>query len=151
MSGSAMSRSASFDGLLFEHGLQRVDLVTAREGEEALIRRGAMGEIGFQYALDRARRLVGFDVVKNLAAALGIRPKAAADVNVVALDLIAVLVDLHLDAEQADVADVMLRAGVGAAGEMDVERAVERNAGFAPLRDVVGVLLGVGHGEPATG
>ncbi len=52
---------------------------------------------------------------------------------------------------QADVADVMLRAGIRAAGEMDVERAVELHARFAPVRDLLGVTLGVGQSEPAAG
>ena len=48
--------------------------------------------------------------------------------QVVALDLIAIVVHRHLGADQADVADVMLRAGMVAAGEMDVDRRIEREA-----------------------
>ncbi len=110
-----------------------------------------MAEIGFQHALDRLRRILGFDVVINLAAAGGVRAETAADMDVIALDLIAVFRHLHLGADEADVADVMLRAGIRAAGEMDVERAVELHAGFAPVRDLLGMALGVGQSEPAAG
>src|SRR5579862_9927028 len=92
-----------------------------------------MGEIGLEHAFDGFRRVLGFDVVENLAAAHGVGAEAAADMDVIALDLIAVLVDLDLHAEKANVADVMLRAGIGAAGKMDVDRAVDLDAGFAPV------------------
>ncbi len=58
-----------------------------------------MAEIGFQHALDRLRRILGFDVVINLAAAGGVRAEAAADDDVIALDLIAVLGHLDLGAD----------------------------------------------------
>src|SRR3990172_3661890 len=45
----------------------------------------------------------------------------------------------------------MLRAGMMAAGEMDIDRRVERNAGLTPGRDLIGVALGVGGSEFATG
>ena len=45
----------------------------------------------------------------------------------------------------------MLRAGMMAAGQMDVDRRVERNARLAPARDLLGVTLGVGGGELAAG
>src|SRR5580704_1477033 len=125
--------------------------MTAGEGQKAFVRRGAVAQIGLEHALDRLRRIIGFDVVKNLAAAGGVGAKTAADVDVIALDLIAVLGHLHLGANEADVADVMLRAGIRAAGEMDVERAVELHAGFAPVRDLLGMALGVGQSEPAAG
>ena len=55
------------------------------------------------------------------------RPRrAAADVDVIALDH--VLAASTLVAEQADVADVVLGAGVRAAGEVDVDRLIERDA-----------------------
>ena len=71
------------------------------------------------------RRVFGFDVAIKLAAERGIRAETAADKDVIALDLIAVLGHLHLAADQADIADVMLRAGMRAAGQMDIDRRVE--------------------------
>ena len=43
----------------------------------------------------------------------------------------------------------MLGAGVVAAGQVDVDRPVELDARLAPARDLLGVALGVGGGEPA--
>ena len=59
--------------------------------------------------------------------------------------------DLHLGAEQADVAHVVLGAGVRAAGEVDVHRLVERHARVEPAHELDGVALGVGAGELAIG
>ena len=47
--------------------------------------------------------------------------EAAADVNVVAF----AFVGADPGAQQADVAHVVLRAGVGASGEMDIDRQIE--------------------------
>src|ERR1700722_1567198 len=110
-----------------------------------------MAEIGLEHALHRLRRVLGFEVVIDLATASRVGAETAADDNVIALDLIAVLGHLDFRADEADVADVMLRAGIRAAGEMDVERAVELHAGFAPVRDLIGMALGVGQSEPAAG
>src|SRR3990170_367388 len=43
----------------------------------------------------------------------------------------------------------MLRAGMMAAGEMDIDRLIDRDALLAPCGDCLGVPLGVGGGEPA--
>src|SRR6185437_6748518 len=103
-------------------------------------------------ALDRGGRVLGLHVMKNFAAAAGVRPKSAADVNVVALDLVAVLGDLDLGAKEADVADIVLGAGVRAAGEVNVHWRIELlQPGLAPARDVFGVALGVGQREAAAG
>ncbi len=93
--------AASSSAIAFE----RVDLVAAREGEEALLRRRAMREIGLEHALDRARRVLRLDVAIELAAERRLRAEAAADQHVIALDRIGVLVHLHLAGEQADLAD----------------------------------------------
>ena len=97
------------------------------------------------------RRVVGLDVAKQLARQRRVRAEAAADQDVIALDGVAVLRDRHLAGDQADVADVVLRAGMMAAGEMDVHRRVELDARLAPARDLLGMALGVGGGEPAAG
>src|SRR6185312_3635429 len=133
----------SCGGIRVDHALERVDLVPPRKAEEALVRRGAMREIGLEDAFDRARRLVGRDVAVERAADRGVRPEAAADQHVIALDRISLLFRLHLAGEQTYFADRVLRAGVMTSGEMDVDGRVERDAAFAPGRDVLGVLLGV--------
>ena len=64
----------------------------------------------------------------QLAADPGVLGEPAADDDVVALDRVAVLADRDLGADQADVADVVLGAGMVAAGQVDVDRHVERRA-----------------------
>src|SRR6266446_1135399 len=144
MRESAGLSSASFDGLLLEQGFERVDLMTACEGQECLLRRGAIREVGLERALDGLRRVLSFDVAVELAAKRGIGAEAAANVDVVALDRVALFRHLHLGAEKPDVSDVMLGAGVGAPGEMDVDRTVELHSRLAPAGDLLGMALGVG-------
>ena len=45
----------------------------------------------------------------------------------------------------------MLRAGMVTAGQMDIDRRVERDARLAPARDLFGMAFGVGGGEFAAG
>ncbi len=73
--------------------------------------------------------------------------EAAAGENVIALDRVAVVVHRHARADEADVADVMLRAGMMAAGEMNVDWRVDRRRRLAKGGDLFGVALGVGSGE----
>jgi hypothetical protein len=90
--------------------------------------------------------------MKDFAAAGGVRPKTAADVNVIAFDLIAVFGNLDLGAKEPDVADIVLGAGIRAAGEVNVHRRVEfLQPGFAPSRDIVGMAFGVGQREATAG
>ena len=97
------------------------------------------------------RHLFRDDIAIELAPERGVGPEAAADRDVIALDRVGVLVGLHLAGEKADLRDEMLRAGVMTAGQMDVDRRVERDARFAPARDFLGMALGVGGGEFAAG
>ena len=91
------------------------------------------------------------DVAIKLAADRSVRTEAAADENVIALDRIVVLVRLHLAGQQPDFGYEVLRAGMMAAGQMNIDRRVERDARLAPARDGLGVALGVGRGELAAG
>src|ERR1700704_4574205 len=79
------------------------------------------------------------------------RPKTNTGEQMIALDSLVILADRHFCSDQADIADVMLRAGMVAAGEMDVERRVDRHARFAPVADFSGVALGVRGRELAAG
>src|SRR5579863_1167683 len=151
MTGSAAAASCSCGDLRLGHRPERVDLVAANEGEESLLAGSAMPEIGLQDPLDGARRVLRGDVAIELASERGIRPEAAADQDVIALDRIRILVRLDLAGEEPDLGNEMLRAGVMAAGQMDVDRRIERHARLAPAGDVFGVTLGVGGGELATG
>src|SRR5205823_14782990 len=72
-----------------------------------------------------------------------------ANEHVVAFDY--VVPGLDLGAEQADVGDVVLRAGIRAAGQMHVERLVERDRCLEPFGEPERLALGVGQGELAAG
>src|SRR5436305_12973838 len=110
-----------------------------------------MREITFKDALDRTRRILGFDIPVNLAAERRVVAEPAADQHVIAVDRLAFFVDRNARGDQPDVADVMLRAGMMAAGEMDVHRRVERDARLAPRGDLLRLLLGVRGGKTAAG
>src|ERR1700733_5763851 len=150
MTGSAAA-PYSFGGPRVAHGFERVDLMPARKIEEILFAAFAMREIGLEDAADGARHVGGDDVAVKLAAERRVRAKAAADKDVIALDRIGVLVRQHLARQQSDFRNVMLRARVMAAGQMNVDRRVERDAGVAPPCDVLRVALGVGSGTLAAG
>src|SRR6478609_122027 len=125
--------------------------MSLREGEEGLVRAGAVGEVAAQHALHRGRRIFGLYIAKDLSPKRGIRPEAAAHQDVIALYRFLILGHFHLAGEQPDLADEMLRAGMVTAGEVDVDRRIERNAGLAPARDFFGVPLGIAGGEFAAG
>ena len=125
--------------------------MAARKGKESLVRRRAALEIGLQQFLDGLGRVLGSEVVIDLLADVGLRTETAAGKEVIALDRVIVLADGYLCCDQADIADVVLRAGVMAAGEMDVERRVEVDARLAPVADLGGMALGVGRRKLAAG
>src|SRR5690349_17336820 len=113
--GSAVAGSGSCAGPGIAQRLEPLDLMAAHKGEEAL---GAVAvrEVAAQQASHRARHILRLDIAKNLARKRGVRSEAAADQDVIALDGVAIVRRLHPAGEEADVADVMLRAGVMAAG-----------------------------------
>ena len=80
-----------------------------------------MREVGLEHAPDEPRRVLGFDVAVDFRRDCCVGAESAADVNVISLDRVAVLGGLHFTGQQPDIADVMLRAGVMASGEMDVD------------------------------
>src|SRR5579863_6447133 len=123
--------------------------MAARESQEGFVLRGAAGQIGLEQTLDGGRYIGRLDFTMDLARQRGVGPEAAAHQNVVALDLLAVLGLLHFASQQPDVADIVLRAGMMAAGQVDVDRRVELDARLAPARDLLGMTLGVGGGELA--
>src|SRR5258705_4564716 len=149
--GRARGAAGSFDRLAFDERSQRVEVVPPSETKEAFLRRGAVRKIGLEHTFDDPRRVFGFDVVVDLRRDRRVRTEAAADVNVVTFDSVALLGRLHLAGEQSDVADVVLRAGVMTAGEMNVHGPVERDAAFAPAGDLLGMSFGIGRREFAPG
>src|SRR5215213_8036057 len=110
----------------------------------------AVRQIGPQQRLDAGGTILRSNALPQLAADPGVLGEPAADDDVVALDRVAVVADRYLRTDQADVADVVLGAGMMAAGQVDVDRHVERE----PRRfDVIGdperILFGVGRRELA--
>src|SRR5262249_2827743 len=85
----------------------------------------------------------GDNVAIEFAAERGVWAEAAANENVIPLDRIVVFVRLDLAGEQSDLRHKMLRAGMVAASQMNIDRRVERNARLAPGSDVVGMTFGV--------
>src|SRR5262245_16760810 len=121
-----------------------------REGDECLVARRAVRKIGLKHAFHCLRRALRLDVAIKLATERRMRTEAAADEDVVALDCIAVVGDLHLARQEADLADEMLRTGMMATGEVDVDRSIEGDPRLAPARDLLGVAFRVGGGELAS-
>ena len=70
-------------------------------------------------------------------------PAAGPDAGeqMIALDRIDILADVHFRCDQADIADVMLRAGMMAARDVDIERRVDIDARLAPVADLGGMTL----------
>src|SRR6476620_7021964 len=139
--GSAARRSGSCRYPV-EHRLQCFRLMPLAEHEERFVA-FAVREVTFQNALDRARRILCLHVLVYLATEPRLRAEAAADQHVITVDRVAVLVDGDARGEQSYVADVMLRAGMMAAGQVDVHGRVERDARLAPRGDLLRLLLGM--------
>src|SRR5260370_18314365 len=123
----------------------------AGKGEERFVWRGAMGAIGLQKLLDRLRRVLSLEVVIDLLPDIGVGPEAAAREQVVALDRVVALADRHLGRDQTDIADVVLRAGVMAAGQMDVERRLDIDPRLAPIAACCALAPGGRGPERAAG
>src|SRR5437879_1380558 len=125
--------------------------MAARKCQEGFFGRNAMREIGLQQPFDGLRSILGLEVVIDLLPDIGVRTKAAAGEQMIALDRIDILADIHLRGDQPDIADVMLRAGMMATGDVYVERRVDVDARLAPVADLGGMTLGVRGRKPATG
>src|ERR1700722_19874713 len=147
--GSAGAASRSFRNLQFSHRLQCLDIVAAGKGEEALAGRSAVRDISFQDALHSARRVFGDDIAIKLAPDRRVWTEAAANENVIAFDRIGIFARLNLARQKTDLGNEVLRAGMMTAGQVDVHGRVERDAGLAPARDLLGMTLGVGSCELA--
>src|SRR5262245_56722549 len=100
------------------------------ERQKAFRGRRAMSEVGLEHALHPRRGILRLHVAIKLAADHGIGPETAADEDVIALDRVAALARLDLAREQTDFADAVLGTGMVTAGEMDVDRSIELDAGL---------------------
>ena len=68
--------------------------MAARKRQEGFFGRSAMREIGLQQPLDRLRRILRLEVVIDLLPDIGVRTKAAAGEQMIALDGIVILADI---------------------------------------------------------
>ena len=109
---------------------------------KALSGAGAMREIGLEQMLDSRRRVFRFHVAQNLAPDRARGAKTTAGNDVIAVHRIALLVDANPRGDEPDVADVMLRAGMMAAGQVDIDRLIELYPRLAPIGDGLGVGFG---------
>ena len=82
---------------------------------------------------------------------IGIRTEPSAGEQVIAFDGVVILADGHFGAYQADIADVVLRAGMMATGEMDIQRGIDGHPRLAPVGDGGGMAFGIGGRELAAG
>ena len=95
------------------------------------------------------RHLVGRDRTADHAPGPELSAAAAADHDVITLDrLVLALVDLCRD--QTNVADIVLGAGVGTAGQMDIDRLIERQPRVEIVDQRQPVTLRIGECEFAT-
>ena len=83
----------------------------------------------------------------DFLADVGVGAKTSAGEQMITLDRVVALADRHFCGDQADIADVMLRAGMVAPGEMDVEGRLDLDPALAPVADLGGMTLGVRGGE----
>ena len=94
-------------------------------------------------------QLLDGNALEDLAAEGFVFGEAAADEDVVAFFGFAG--DFDARAEEADVADVVLGAGVGAASEVDVDGLIQGEFFLEVISKFAGVFLGIGSGEFTVG
>src|SRR3989442_8115791 len=123
--------------------------VALREALKAFFGRSAPFEVGAQEPLDCGGCFIRRDIAQYFAPEPARVAEAAASEQVITLDF--GIVGRDLGREQADIADMVLRAGIRAAGEMNVERRVDLEARIEMVGDREGVALGVARRELATG
>src|SRR4051812_22589450 len=102
-----------------------------------------MRQISFQQLLYCLRRLLGLDVMIELLAQISIWPEPTTSEQVITFNSLVLLTNSDFGRYQPDIADVMLSAGMMAAGEMDVERRVDRHPRLAPVGDLASVAFSV--------
>ena len=121
------------------------------ESLEAFVAVDAMGHPCPQQPLDRLWRIAGAHIRLQQATNGALCAKAAAHMQMIAFDLIAFVVNRHLGADKADVADIMLGAGMVAAGKVDVDWQVNAHPRIHMISNAQGIALGVGGRKFAAG
>src|SRR5579871_1431028 len=110
--------------------------------------RPLMGLVSVQQVLEGVLDLVGGDFALDRADEFRVRAEAASQADVEGLHLRAVG-QAGQAALQADVADVMLAAGVGAAVDVDAQRLVPEHFALQVRHDLPQAMLGLGDRQVA--
>ena len=124
--------------------LQLVKVMSRREILEGF-RTASFFEIDKQDPFDEGLQLFKRNCLENLATHRLSFSEAAADADVVSFALVT-----RFDPEKANVANVVLGAGVRAAGDVQVDRLLDLEEAVEPVGESYGVGLGIGGGEAAT-
>jgi hypothetical protein len=102
----------------------------------------AVLQVGSQHPFEQAGKFLGADRRKNLAADSLLLPKTPSDEHVICLDTLSGQSGFR--AQTADVAHVMLSAGVRTTGKMNVHRLVKLDSLLQPFRQGKSMAFGVG-------
>lgn len=129
---------------LTEHRLESAEVVAGCEGAEGF-GGGAVRLVGFQHLFQCGLQLFDGNTLEDLASERFVIAEAATDKDVIAFLRFAR--DFDRGAEETDISDVMLGAGVRATSEVDVDWLVERDFFLQVISEFAGVFLGVGGGE----
>src|SRR5260221_10055763 len=97
-----------------------------------------MREIRLQQPLDGLRRILRLEVVIDFLPYIRMGTEAAAREQMVALDGV-LLANRDFCGNQPDIADVVLRAGMVAAGDVNIDRRLDIDSRLAPVADLGGV------------
>src|SRR5690606_15854195 len=95
------------------------------EIEEGFGGRTAVGQIGPEQAFHGIWAIVPRNITEQFATDAGIAAGTAADKQVEAFDRVSVVAPVDLAGDEPDVADIVLGAGVVAAGQVNVDRRVD--------------------------
>src|SRR5215210_3271296 len=102
-----------------------------------------MSQIRLQQLFYCLGGILSLHVAINLLTESGVRSEPATCEHVIALHALVLFANRDFRGDQPDIADVVLRAGMMAAGQMDIERRVDPNLRVAPIADLGGVALGI--------
>src|SRR5262245_32490299 len=118
-----------------------------REDLEGLVLVRAMGKVGLKQLLNGNRAIIAPQLAQELAPDGRVGAVAAADDNMEAFDGITLIIDSDPAADEADITDVMLGTGIGAACQVNVDRMLDLESRLNVLHDTGGRILGIGGGE----
>src|SRR3974377_2501958 len=109
--------------------------MAAREGKKGFFFGNTVRQISLEQFLNRLRRVLRLEVAVDLPPDIGIGPESSAGEQVIALDRVIALADGHFGGDQADVADVVLGAGVMTARHVNVQWRVDLDAPVDTVAD----------------